>query len=566
MQLSRNQRVRLRDALLDAYTRRSDLEKMFYYQLGQNLNAIVAERQGLDDCIFEIIQWAEKTNKLRLLAKGAIISNPDNEGLKRCLLELKLLERKSSARLPPINLEPSQGPATVLSLPPNALFASDQVQIRLDAADVYREEIRVSSYDAAQWKIERKQFAILTVQSQSAGKVGQRYGVRLLIDGSLTPGTIVINRLFAEDRRLMAKQKRNWFVGLAEKVVPVRKAVLKLMVERSNIRDEVGQLRRRSQDLFEERCLLVEHPGIRRTRADSLRKLSIPAAEHGYFNLHELDPALHTLTPDTLLVFTRETELFLFVPYNKCGVDMLILIDASGSMDTTDYIKNNQKHTRLEGVQDALSALIRRRLVVGSRVARLAIMAFGERTAMLYPPARGMAELTHSEQVEEILAQIKQKTQQEFLEQMQVDRGRTNIASALRDGANILNFSGREGNEKVLVLISDGAHWKECTDENRYGEITTTTADPASLADTLHDESDIRIHTIAITDENAYRAYEENLKQGRSNVVVYNTAPNTALLRKIAEATNGIYLESPGMSALQKLFHEIAQGTTHPLM
>src|SRR5262249_31349344 len=139
----------------------------------------------------------------------------------------------------------------------------------------------------------------------------------------------------------------------------------------------------------------------------------------------------------------------------------------------------------------------------------------------------------------------------------------------LNDAAEVLNYYNQEGNEKVIVLLSDGAHlgrhWQEPSDDRGYGEIEISLKDPASLADNLHAASGIRVHTIAITTKEDFQNYRRNATASHTGFDVSNTQPDTALLRTIASVTEGIYFEKPGTRGLNKLFDEIGEGVTYPL-
>ncbi len=549
-QLTREQRLQLREALNIAFPDVAGLSKIAFRLGGSTLDKFVAPQSDLDGYILKFIVWAESHSQVDALVHSAIQENSTNTELRECALALGLLSFPS--------LKPNIGPQydTWNAFPPDTLLHSKQVQIETHSFAHYREEIWLSDRDAMQRGIKDGEVAILTCGSLSAGKAQRRCGIRFRVNKRVQAGFVSINRYFAETHGLM---QNTWYVCPARRIKDVKRVVLEMVVERNDIKQEIHNLRRDYRDLFHGRYLLIE-------QANKIRDLSIGVAERAYFNVHELFPTPEKMPPDTLMEINERTNLSLFVPHRKGGVDMLVLIDISGSMDTLDYVKNNQKLPRLVGVQDAVETLIRKRMIVGSRVSRLAIVVFGGKTAMLYPKHRQMEELTRGEQVQDILKQIQQNLQRPFLEILQIRQNVTNIAHALKEGADLLNFSGREGNEKVIVLISDGAHWEEQTGEDCYGEIESTLADPVALANTLYEQSQIRIHTITVTNEESYARYEQAMLQLHPDAKgVWNTAPDLLLLRKIAEVTNGRYLECPDSRRLQYLFKEIGQGTTYPL-
>src|SRR5262249_23131243 len=113
---------------------------------------------------------------------------------------------------------------------------------------------------------------------------------------------------------------------------------------------------------------------------------------------------------------------------------------------------------------------------------------------------------------------------------------------------------------KMIVLLSDGANWAEDSTGASEGEIVSTKQDPAVLADSLHFDSQVRIHTVAISDVQALRRYEDRQYWDQVWAI-----PNTVLLRKIADFTDGLFFESPDGRILTKLFDEIGEGALYPL-
>ena len=75
----------------------------------------------------------------------------------------------------------------------------------------------------------------------------------------------------------------------------------------------------------------------------------------------------------------------------------------------------------------------------------------------------------------------------------------------------------------------------------------------------MHQDSNIRIHTVAIGDETTFlRYYPEH--RGEIDLL-----PNKALLRKIAEYTDGMFLESPSADLLARIFEELGFGAMYPI-
>jgi Mg-chelatase subunit ChlD len=279
-----------------------------------------------------------------------------------------------------------------------------------------------------------------------------------------------------------------------------------------------------------------------------------------YFKFRSIQHTPATIRSKSILVFDKNTSLNLFVPHRKSGVDMVIVVDASGSMDLRDYVgSDGHPRTRLQGVREALEILLQRRLTSGSRVSSIAIVVFGANTQMLYPSHCAMVELKSSDQVMDMQRSIRDLSEM-GLQRRGVDRTRTEISRALQYAAELLDYYAQESNEKMLVLLSDGADWTEDTTGDTAGEVVRTTHDPAVLADSLHYDSKLRIHTVSISDERALRQYE-NQKYWSQGWAI----PNTKLLDKIADFTQGLFLASPDARSLARLFEELGEGALYPV-
>ena len=69
----------------------------------------------------------------------------------------------------------------------------------------------------------------------------------------------------------------------------------------------------------------------------------------------------------------------------------------------------------------------------------------------------------------------------EHLEHLQVDGLRTDISAALQYAAKLLYMYSQDANEKFLILLSDGADWKEDSEEESEGEIDRYTKKSCDL-------------------------------------------------------------------------------------
>jgi hypothetical protein len=433
-------------------------------------------------------------------------------------------------------------------------FTSEQFRLRPSPSAYFREEILVSPADARRVGISgMDQFCSFSIDPLYPGPREEEYAVHLQVNPSVESGTVLINEGFLNSTGFQVGDERFWSLKPGVTVVPIREAVIELVVEQGNVEREIADLRKQRRDYFLQRCILLE-PGR------TVKDLSLPILGRGYFNFRSILPSPEALRSKTALVFDDNTGLNLFVPHRKSGVDMVVVVDASNSMDLSDYVgADGRPRSRIEGVKVALEALLRRRLTSGSRVSRIAAMLFGSNTRMLYPLEPGMVELRTQAQLLEFGNCIRYLNSV-GLERLGVDRTHTQISGALRYATELLDYHAQENNEKVVVLLSDGADWTEDSEGVSEGEIVRTSHDPAVLADSLHFDSQVRIHTVSISDEQALRRHEDRKYWSQGWAI-----PNKTLLRKIADSTEGLFLESPDARSLHRLFDELGQGTLFPL-
>lgn len=435
------------------------------------------------------------------------------------------------------------------------LCSSDQFRLIPRNAPYFREELSISPADASHLGLDHKgQFGIFCLEPLYPGPPEVRFAVSIGIDANVETGTVDANQHFLDYIGFRMEEDRFWSVRMAAIVVPLQEVVVELAVEPENIAQEIQILRNKKNHLLVHRCLLVE-PGC------TVKSLALPVLGQAYFNVYSIQPAIEKPRENTVLIIDEKTIFNLFVPHRRGGVDMVVVVDVSTSMDLRDYVgADNRPHPRLEGVRIALEGLFQRKLVAGSRVSRIAAIVFGENTQMLYPPQEAtMVEIRSEAQIEEIRACMRNLTPA-GLQRLHVERTLSDISRGLQYAAELLDYYSREGNERVIILLSDGADWVDEIDGASEGQVVTTAHEPAILADTLHFDSQIRIHTVAISNKRNLRKHV-NQKYWDEGWAV----PNPKLLKKIADFTEGIFFDRPDAQALAKLFDEIGEGTIYPI-
>lgn len=433
----------------------------------------------------------------------------------------------------------------------SALLTSRDAVLRPAPAQDYREEVVFSASDAARYGVGSYRHGILRTTHLIPDVPGREYAVRFVIGvgGETPPNTLLVNSLFYEELRFTLGQE--WSLSRADRYQPIRSLALEPSLEQERLRDDLRRLQRKA---FVGRCLLAQ-PGAK------VADLSLRLAEQAYFNVHDIAPWPERLSGPTVFGIEEGTEVNIFVPHRKGGIDMVIVVDASNSMDVMDYVdRTGSVQTRIQGARRALGALLQRRMHEGGRVSRLALVAFGKDARLVYPLAGdGMAELT-SLDVDAMRREVPNLARR-------VTRDGSNVAEAMDLAAELLYRNAREDNEKVIVLLSDGAHWVENQDTGFQIEVRVGHEDAVMFADNLYDEGQIRVHTVAISNE-------ENVRRHRPDLYGYDQGkpegqrvwtPNPKMLNEIARRTRAKFFESPDADVLEKLFDDLGRGAIFPV-
>lgn len=572
MELYSAEMAQLAEAVLSAYPNTAELTQLISYELHQNTE-IIASGSSLAEKVHSLMVWTISGGNEKMFMDAALKRKPGNPRLREFASKYGYLAQGSTAvkndivtsqallraYMPPVTATLTNLPAMAAPALPafakNASFHSRQYKISPRTAGFFREEIYLSQSDAQLKGFSgNNDFALLLLESELPGEPEKQYAVRLRVEANMPTGQMQVNQHFASHIGLRQNASRFWAIKRAPQIVPLRKVVLEPDAELDDIEQECDVLRYRRDDFFTQRCLFVK-------KNVDLDALSLYVAEKGYFRLRSIEPDLQTIQSDTILVFNGQTQLELFVPLRKKAVDMVILVDVSTSMDFCDYVDaNNHVGSRLMGVQKALQALFERRLAAESRVSNIAILVFSSEIAALFPPkSLSMTEVKQDTRPE--LQRSLKMLNASYLSENIIYRGGTNLVAALHKAMDTFDMCSQEENERLLLLLSDGADWTRNTDENRDGEVSGMTDDPVEMAEISHHNSNIRIHTVAISDEQTFKRYIKDPRYINNNKAI----PNTRLLRAIANSTRGKYYESPDAKVLTKLFDELGQGIRYQL-
>jgi hypothetical protein len=269
---------------------------------------------------------------------------------------------------------------------------------------------------------------------------------------------------------------------------------------------------------------------------------------------------------------SSDTRFELFSPSSKSGVDIVVLADCSGSMSWKDLPddsdstisglfrvftkRESQTISRMEALHRALRQLLGFRLQVSGRVSRMALVRFTTDCLVRFPKGGSMLELDGSSRTE---------TVQGFREAVALltpENAGTDIGQALFYAAQLLHNHGHPGNERLIVLVSDGATWKAKGEESS-GEEVQAISDSVSLMEHLHREMRINIHAIGISNDEIFWPWWRRNNPGKEPHI--SAIPNHHLLERLVAVGGGDPSRVGGMDVLEKYFSGLGTGITRIL-
>lgn len=242
------------------------------------------------------------------------------------------------------------------------------------------------------------------------------------------------------------------------------------------------------------------------------------AARSGRQRYRYLLLVLRVLAVALLFVaFARPRSGTEYVEVTSEGVDIILAVDVSSSMQAEDF----KPHNRLYVAKEEMKKFVQRRLND-----RIGLVVFARYSFTQCPLTTDYGVLLN------------------FIDQVNfgmVEDG-TAIGMALANSINRLRDSDAES--KIIILLTDG--------DNNAGEIDPLTA--ANLAATF----DIKIYTIgAGKPGNAMYPYQDPIFGKR--YIYQPTRINEQSLRQIAERTGGRYFRARSEAELEHIYAEIDQ-------
>jgi Ca-activated chloride channel family protein len=203
----------------------------------------------------------------------------------------------------------------------------------------------------------------------------------------------------------------------------------------------------------------------------------------------------------------------------ESGIDMMLAIDLSPSMEALDYRRNGEEISRVEVVRDTVGNFIKAR-----PNDRIGMVAFAGEAYLLSPLTLDHAWLLQN------------------VDRLQVGLAgdATAIGSAIATCANRLR--NQPSKSKIIVLLTDGA--------NNAGKIT-----PLAAAEAAH-ALGIKIYTIGAGSADVAKFPTRDVFGRR----VYTTIPvdiDEGALQKIADVGGGKFYRAKDTETLEKVYREI---------
>ena len=204
-----------------------------------------------------------------------------------------------------------------------------------------------------------------------------------------------------------------------------------------------------------------------------------------------------------------------YTEYFTKGIDIMLAIDASGSMLAEDFNPN-----RLESAKETASEFVK-----GRKGDRIGLVVFGEKSFAQAPLTLDYDLLT--KRIKELFVGI-------------VPQDRTAIGMAIANSINRLRDS--DAKSKVIILLTDGM--------NNSGKIDPVTA--AGLAKTLG----IKIYTIGVGKEGIVRVPVTHPLYGKQYAQMETDVDEETLIA-IAEETGGLFFRAESEEALEEIYKQI---------
>jgi Ca-activated chloride channel family protein len=220
-----------------------------------------------------------------------------------------------------------------------------------------------------------------------------------------------------------------------------------------------------------------------------------------------------------IVAFARPQQIDTTAQVQDSGIDLMLAIDLSPSMDALDYHENGQEISRVQAVRETVSKFIQAR-----PSDRIGMVVFAGEPYLMSP-----LTLDHDWLLQNV-------------DRLQVGLAgdATAIGSAIAVCANRLRHE--QAKSKIIVLLTDGA--------NNAGKIT-----PIAAAEAAH-ALGIKIYTIGAGSADVAKFPRRNM----FGQVQYTTIPvdiDEGALQRIADAGGGKFFRAADTETLRHVYEEI---------
>ena len=259
-------------------------------------------------------------------------------------------------------------------------------------------------------------------------------------------------------------------------------------------------------------------PAVVYSSTDILQRLGRPRSERaGRFSNALLASALAA----GIVALARPQLSNAFTQIEASGIDIMLALDVSGSMQTEDFTINGRRSSRIDAIKE-----ITQRFIDSRPNDRIGMLAFAGRPYLVSPPT-----LDHAWLIQNL----------ERVNTDQVEDG-TAIGSALVSAANRLK--NRQAKSRVIVLMSDG--------DNNSGRVNPDTAAEAAKA------LDLKVYTIGVgTDGIAPVPVDRDRLTGAYIYEDRQVEYDETTLKNVAKIADGHYFRADSSSALEGIFATI---------
>jgi len=222
-----------------------------------------------------------------------------------------------------------------------------------------------------------------------------------------------------------------------------------------------------------------------------------------------------------LIALARPQKVDSTTQVQESGIDMMLAIDLSPSMEALDYHKNGQELSRVEVVRETVGDFIQAR-----PNDRIGMVVFAGEAYLMSP-----LTLDHSILLQDV-------------ERLQVGLAgdATAIGSAIASCANRLR--DQPAKSKIIVLLTDGA--------NNAGKIT-----PFAAAEAAH-ALGIKIYTIGAGSSDVAKFPTHDIF-GRKTYTTIPVDIDEGALKKIADIGGGKFYRAADYDTLKRVYKEINQ-------